>query len=84
MNFLDSKLTVPGSVWKNNMVKLKCVETICNFNAGALLQVVKNNLNPIWKPFRIPVQSLCGGDVEKPIKVNTHSHTCRWTSGHRE
>ena len=32
-------------------------------------QVVNNNLNPTWKPFRIPVQSLCGGDMEKPIKV---------------
>ncbi|MEQ2258928.1 Copine-3, partial [Xenotaenia resolanae] len=31
-------------------------------------EVVKNNLNPIWKPFRIPMQSLCGGDVEKSIK----------------
>lgn len=35
------------------------------------VQVVKNNLNPIWKPFRISLRSLCGGDVEKPIKVFT-------------
>ncbi|XP_041670576.1 copine-3-like isoform X1 [Cheilinus undulatus] len=33
-------------------------------------EVVKNNLNPNWRPFRIPLQSLCGGDVEKPIKVD--------------
>uniref|UniRef100_A0A3Q1JPE8 Copine-3 n=1 Tax=Anabas testudineus TaxID=64144 RepID=A0A3Q1JPE8_ANATE len=32
-------------------------------------EVVKNNLNPCWRPFRIPLQSLCGGDMEKPIKV---------------
>ncbi|CAG5895592.1 unnamed protein product [Menidia menidia] len=32
-------------------------------------EVVKNNLNPIWKPFRIPMQALCGGDVEKSVKV---------------
>lgn len=32
-------------------------------------QVVKNNLNPTWRPFRIPLQSLCGGDLDKPIKV---------------
>ncbi|KAL4000728.1 NACHT, LRR and PYD domains-containing protein 12 [Sarotherodon galilaeus] len=31
-------------------------------------EVVKNNLNPTWRPFRIPLQSLCGGDMEKPIK----------------
>ncbi|XP_076617445.1 copine-3-like isoform X2 [Chaetodon auriga] len=37
-------------------------------------EVVKNNLNPIWRPFRIPLQSLCGGDVEKPIKVDCHDY----------
>nr|XP_019942823.1 PREDICTED: copine-3-like [Paralichthys olivaceus] len=31
-------------------------------------EVVYNNLNPIWRPFRISLRSLCGGDVEKPIK----------------
>ncbi|XP_017293335.1 copine-3 isoform X2 [Kryptolebias marmoratus] len=45
-------------------------------------EVVKNNLNPVWKPFRIRIQLLCGGDVEKPIKVecydynNSGSHDC--------
>uniref|UniRef100_A0AAY4A3X4 C2 domain-containing protein n=1 Tax=Denticeps clupeoides TaxID=299321 RepID=A0AAY4A3X4_9TELE len=33
-------------------------------------EVVKNNLNPSWRPFKIPLQSLCGGDLEKPIKVS--------------
>uniref|UniRef100_A0A8C7YY33 Copine-3 n=1 Tax=Oryzias sinensis TaxID=183150 RepID=A0A8C7YY33_9TELE len=35
-------------------------------------EFVKNTLNPVWKPFRIPMQSLCGGDVEKSIKVRKH------------
>uniref|UniRef100_A0A3P8XAS3 Copine-3 n=1 Tax=Esox lucius TaxID=8010 RepID=A0A3P8XAS3_ESOLU len=35
-------------------------------------EVVKNNLNPTWKPFRIPLQSLCGGEMDKPIKVCRH------------
>lgn len=35
--------------------------------------MVKNNLNPTWKPFRIPLQSLCGGDMDKPIKVLFYS-----------
>lgn len=55
----------------------------------AVVQVVKNNLNPLWKPFRIPLQSLCGGDVEKSIKVGAHRHTnrtvkhcCSWHSSH--
>lgn len=37
-----------------------------------VVQFVKNTLNPVWKPFRIPMQSLCGGDVEKSIKVRKH------------
>uniref|UniRef100_A0A8C3ALY2 Copine-3 n=1 Tax=Cyclopterus lumpus TaxID=8103 RepID=A0A8C3ALY2_CYCLU len=37
-------------------------------------EVVKNNLNPTWRPFRIPMQSLCGGDVEKSIKVDCYDY----------
>uniref|UniRef100_A0A7N6FD52 C2 domain-containing protein n=1 Tax=Anabas testudineus TaxID=64144 RepID=A0A7N6FD52_ANATE len=37
-------------------------------------EVVKNNLNPCWRPFRIPLQSLCGGDMEKPIKVECYDY----------
>ncbi|XP_015229047.1 PREDICTED: copine-3-like isoform X1 [Cyprinodon variegatus] len=37
-------------------------------------EVVKNNLNPTWKPFKIPLQSLCGGDLEKPIKVECYDY----------
>ncbi|XP_047206212.1 copine-3 isoform X1 [Girardinichthys multiradiatus] len=37
-------------------------------------EVVKNNLNPTWKPFKIPLQSLCGGDLEKSIKVDCYDY----------
>ncbi|XP_008436526.1 copine-3-like isoform X2 [Poecilia reticulata] len=37
-------------------------------------EVVKNNLNPTWRPFRVPLQSLCGGDLEKPIKVECYDY----------
>uniref|UniRef100_A0A8C6LY18 Copine-3 n=1 Tax=Nothobranchius furzeri TaxID=105023 RepID=A0A8C6LY18_NOTFU len=37
-------------------------------------EVIKNNLNPTWKPFRISMQSLCGGDVEKLIKVDCYDY----------
>uniref|UniRef100_A0A6Q2YSE3 Copine-3 n=1 Tax=Esox lucius TaxID=8010 RepID=A0A6Q2YSE3_ESOLU len=37
-------------------------------------EVVKNNLNPTWKPFRIPLQSLCGGEMDKPIKVECYDY----------
>ncbi|XP_030624036.1 copine-3 isoform X2 [Chanos chanos] len=37
-------------------------------------EVVKNNLNPCWKPFRISLRSLCGGNMEKPIKVECYDY----------
>ncbi|XP_053198031.1 copine-3 isoform X1 [Scomber japonicus] len=37
-------------------------------------EVVKNNLNPTWRPFRIPLQSLCGADMDKPIKVECYDY----------
>uniref|UniRef100_A0A8C6T9S8 Copine-3 n=1 Tax=Neogobius melanostomus TaxID=47308 RepID=A0A8C6T9S8_9GOBI len=42
--------------------------------AWSLIYVVKNNLNPTWKAFRIPLQSLCGGDMDKPIKVECYDY----------
>lgn len=36
----------------------------CNF-----LKVIKNNLNPCWRKFSVPLQTFCGGDFNKPIKV---------------
>ncbi|XP_069740604.1 copine-1-like isoform X2 [Narcine bancroftii] len=32
-------------------------------------EVIKNNLNPNWKPFSVSLQTLCNGDMQKPIKV---------------
>lgn len=43
-------------------------------------EVVHNNLNPFWRPFRITLRSLCGGDVEKPIKVDCYDH--RYNGSH--
>lgn len=54
-------------VWVAIFKMTHCVSLLVN-------QVVKNNLNPVWKPFRIALQSLCGGDVEKVIKVGAHTH----------
>uniref|UniRef100_A0A8C4L8P5 Copine-1 n=1 Tax=Equus asinus asinus TaxID=83772 RepID=A0A8C4L8P5_EQUAS len=34
-----------------------------------LLQVIKNNLNPTWKRFSVPLQRFCGGDPSTPIQV---------------
>lgn len=32
-------------------------------------QVIKYTLDPVWKPFTVPLVSLCNGDMEKPIQV---------------
>uniref|UniRef100_F6RP23 Copine-3 n=1 Tax=Xenopus tropicalis TaxID=8364 RepID=F6RP23_XENTR len=37
-------------------------------------EVIKNNLNPVWRPFKIPLQSLCNGDMEKPIRVECYDY----------
>lgn len=55
----------------HSMFKVHTATVVQLFLRIFFVQVVKNNLNPVWKPFRIPIQSLCGGDVENPIKVNT-------------
>ncbi|KAG7468686.1 hypothetical protein MATL_G00145620 [Megalops atlanticus] len=32
-------------------------------------EVIKNTLDPVWKPLTMPLVSLCNGDVERNIKV---------------
>ncbi|CAM9798021.1 unnamed protein product [Lampetra planeri] len=32
-------------------------------------EVIKNNLNPTWRPFSIPLQALCNGDLERDVRV---------------
>ncbi|TMS19364.1 Copine-1, partial [Larimichthys crocea] len=33
-------------------------------------EVVKNNLNPTWKKFTVPLQTFCCSDLERPLKVD--------------
>lgn len=42
--------------------RLLCVSrfTICHKT-----EVIKNNLNPVWQPFTIPVRALCNGDYDR-------------------
>lgn len=35
------------------------------------LQVIKNNLNPTWKRFSVPLQHFCGGDPSTQIQVRS-------------
>uniref|UniRef100_A0A8C9VNK3 Copine-2 n=1 Tax=Scleropages formosus TaxID=113540 RepID=A0A8C9VNK3_SCLFO len=32
-------------------------------------EVIKNTLDPVWKPFTMPLISLCNGDVDRSIKI---------------
>lgn len=41
-----------------------------------VLQVIKYTLDPVWKPFTVPLVSLCDGDMEKPIQVRGHWEPC--------
>ncbi|XP_039618903.1 copine-2 isoform X1 [Polypterus senegalus] len=37
-------------------------------------EVIKNTLDPVWKPFSMPLVSLCDGDVEKPVKIMCYDY----------
>ncbi|XP_055006864.1 copine-3-like isoform X2 [Boleophthalmus pectinirostris] len=37
-------------------------------------EVIKCNLNPVWRPFRVSLQSLCNCDVEKSIKIDCYDY----------
>uniref|UniRef100_A0A3B4BA48 C2 domain-containing protein n=1 Tax=Periophthalmus magnuspinnatus TaxID=409849 RepID=A0A3B4BA48_9GOBI len=43
-------------------------------NMSVCLQVVKNNLNPVWKKFCVPLQTLCSGDLDRPLRVDCSDH----------
>ncbi|KAM6340957.1 copine-1 isoform 6-T14 [Alca torda] len=34
-------------------------------------EVIKDNLNPCWRKISAPLQTFCGGDFNKPIKIET-------------
>uniref|UniRef100_A0A3Q0RUY9 Copine-3 n=1 Tax=Amphilophus citrinellus TaxID=61819 RepID=A0A3Q0RUY9_AMPCI len=37
-------------------------------------EVVKNNLNPSWRKFTVPLQTFCSSDLERPLKVDCSDH----------
>lgn len=38
-------------------------------------QVVKNNLNPVWEPFKVSLNSLCSCEETRPLKVGMQERT---------
>jgi len=43
-----------------------------SFTAVHKSEVIKNTLNPSWREMRIPVSSLCNGDVNRTLKVECY------------
>ncbi|XP_061404768.1 LOW QUALITY PROTEIN: copine-3-like [Lethenteron reissneri] len=37
-------------------------------------EVVLNTLNPSWRPFTLAVQSLCGGDLDRSVRVTCYDY----------
>ncbi|XP_015671048.1 copine-1 isoform X1 [Protobothrops mucrosquamatus] len=37
-------------------------------------EVIKNNLNPSWKKFSVPLQTFCSGDFNRQIKVHCYDY----------
>uniref|UniRef100_A0A7N6AIH0 Copine-3 n=1 Tax=Anabas testudineus TaxID=64144 RepID=A0A7N6AIH0_ANATE len=37
-------------------------------------EVVKNNLNPSWKKFTVPLQTFCSSDLNRSLKVDCSDH----------
>ncbi|XP_061584710.1 copine-9-like isoform X1 [Cololabis saira] len=55
-------------------------------------EVIKNNLNPVWLSFTIPVRALCNGDYDRTVKVDvydwdrdgSHDFIGEFTTSYRE
>nr|XP_022298416.1 copine-8-like isoform X2 [Crassostrea virginica] len=43
-----------------------------SFTACHKTEVIKNTLNPTWKPFQIPVAKLCNGDYDRTVKIECY------------
>ncbi|XP_044182239.1 copine-8-like isoform X1 [Acropora millepora] len=43
-----------------------------SFTACHRTEVIKNTLNPVWKPFTIPARTLCNGDYDRSIRVECY------------
>lgn len=44
---------------------------------NAIVQVVKNDLNPKWRPVEIKASRLCGNDYKSSIKVKVKRLSCQ-------
>src|ERR1700691_6272542 len=43
-----------------------------SYSAVHKTEVIKNTLNPTWRPFQLSVQALCNGDYERQLKIEIY------------
>ncbi|XP_072306591.1 copine-3-like isoform X2 [Eucyclogobius newberryi] len=49
-------------------------ETETGWQLAHRTEVVKHNLNPVWRPFRVSLQSLCNCNVDKSVKIDCYDY----------
>uniref|UniRef100_A0A672HDP9 Copine-3 n=1 Tax=Salarias fasciatus TaxID=181472 RepID=A0A672HDP9_SALFA len=73
-------ITVRGCLWWSDPFLEFFKQTETGWQLAHRTEFVNNNLNPMWRPFRISLRALCGGDAEKPVKVDCYDH--RFSGSH--
>lgn len=43
---------------------------VMNSNVFCALQTIMNNLSPVWKSFKVSLNTLCSGDQDRELKVS--------------
>ncbi len=52
------------------------LQPACPAAPPGCLQVIDNNLNPQWKPFRASMAQLCNCDEHRPLKIEVRWEAC--------
>ncbi|CAH1784993.1 unnamed protein product [Owenia fusiformis] len=73
MQFCGKKLDKKDLFGKSDpfLVFYKCNED-GNFTLTHKTEVIKNTLNPTWRPFTVLVRTLCNGDFHRSLKVECY------------
>ena len=50
---------------------------VVNLSLSCCLQTIMNNLNPVWKSFKVSLNTLCSGDQERELKVRLTLILCQ-------
>jgi len=46
--------------------------SFCRYTITYKTEFIKNTLSPKWRPFTVPVRTLCNGDLDRSIKVECY------------